>query len=476
MLFHSGAADGAAGDVAMGVAWSDNAYSAPDFAVHGSFAHSASPGSTACRAPGVVQSIPLHEIAMEAAAEAAGLSPDKVRELNMYKLGDKALGGVVVGSRGYDWRLPDMWASAKAAWDVDSRRAGVAEFNSRNRWRKRGLALIPTKYGIGVSSTDYHEGCTIGIMPDGSVLIRHGGCEVGQGIHTKAAQVKRGFEGQGRGCREGWAAGARGSCSRERQGLCASLSPRPLPPLAHPPPCPPVPTLAHAYAPRPTPTTPQAASFALGCPLSLITVGDTSSLASPGSLATGGSATSECVVKAVLDAAATLAARILPYRVSTPPQGNQAAQKPDAPPSPQGTPEPPTRADWAAAVAAACAAGVGLQANGWFGGASAGEGVMFDYSTQGVACCETEVDCLTGEVAILRADLLMDQGTPLNPEIDLGQVRHAPMQACGCRTAHTLFASPHFRGGCSTGPLPPSPRTHTKLTPITTALRTLLGL
>lgn len=184
----------------------------------------------------------------------------------------------------------------------------------------------------------------------------------------------------------------------------------------------------------PLPPPGQAASFALGCPLSLISVGDTSSLSSPGSLATGGSATSECVVKAVLDAAATLAARLQPFRFPPPIAGQNEgpAQAPPAPTSPSGTPEPPTQMEWVAAVAAASAASVELQATGWFGGASAGDGVMFDYSTQGVACCQVEVDCLTGEVAILRADLLMDQGTPLNPEIDLGQVHvdtaiHAPL-------------------------------------------------
>jgi xanthine dehydrogenase molybdopterin-binding subunit B len=34
----------------------------------------------------------------------------------------------------------------------------------------------------------------------------------------------------------------------------------------------------------------------------------------------------------------------------------------------------------------------------------------------------TQVDALTGELAILRADVCMDLGTPLNPLIDLGQV------------------------------------------------------
>ena len=81
--------------------------------------------------------------------------------------------------------------SATRDWRVAERRAEIARFNQANMWRKRGLACIPTKYGIDVSPADYHEGCELSVMADGSVLLRHGGCELGQGIHTKAAHVRK---------------------------------------------------------------------------------------------------------------------------------------------------------------------------------------------------------------------------------------------------------------------------------------------
>jgi len=108
-------------------------------------------------------------------------------------------------------------------------REQVEAFNRSNRWRKRGLRMVPVKYGIEDNGGAYKEGCSLGVLADGSVRLAHGGCELGQGIHTKAAQ---------------------------------------------------------------------AAAFALGCPLGGVSVSDTSSLATPGSADTGGSATSECVVKA----------------------------------------------------------------------------------------------------------------------------------------------------------------------------------
>lgn len=44
---------------------------------------------------------------------------------------------------------------------------------------------------------------------------------------------------------------------------------------------------------------------------------------------------------------------------------------------------------------------------------------------QGVGFAAVEIDCLTGEIQILRTDLHMDLGSSLNPAIDIGQVRHS---------------------------------------------------
>lgn len=47
---------------------------------------------------------------------------------------------------------------------------------------------------------------------------------------------------------------------------------------------------------------------------------------------------------------------------------------------------------------------------------------------QGVAASEVEVDCLTGDAKVLRADILMDIGTTINPAIDIGQIEGAFIQ------------------------------------------------
>ncbi|CAN0129223.1 unnamed protein product, partial [Ectocarpus sp. 12 AP-2014] len=58
-------------------------------------------------------------------------------------------------------------------------------------------------------------------------------------------------------------------------------------------------------------------------------------------------------------------------------------------------------------------------------------GLPFNYFTQGVAASEVEIDCLTGDAKVIRADILMDIGTSVNPAIDIGQIEGAFIQGYG---------------------------------------------
>lgn len=59
-----------------------------------------------------------------------------------------------------------------------------------NGWKKRGLALVPTKFGIAFGvQTMCQGGALLLVYTDGSVLLSHGGMEMGQGLHTKMVQV-----------------------------------------------------------------------------------------------------------------------------------------------------------------------------------------------------------------------------------------------------------------------------------------------
>lgn len=68
-----------------------------------------------------------------------------------------------------------------------------------------------------------------------------------------------------------------------------------------------------------------------------------------------------------------------------------------------------------------------------------GLGRAFNYFTNGAAASEVLIDLYTGESKVLRTDILMDLGRPINPGIDKGQVTGAFVQGMGWVTNEKLY-------------------------------------
>jgi xanthine dehydrogenase large subunit len=100
--------------------------------------------------------------------------------------------------------------------------------------------------------------------------------------------------------------------------------------------------------------------------------------------------------------------------------------------------------DWARVVAWAYQARVSLSSTGYYATPKIiwdrvkGVGRPFYYFAYGAAVTEVVIDRLTGENRILRADLLHDTGTSLNPALDIGQVEGAYVQGAGWLTTEEL--------------------------------------
>merc|ERR1719313_1724418 len=74
--------------------------------------------------------------------------------------------------------------------EFEDRRSAAEAFNISNRYKKRGLAVVPTAYGISFTATHLNQGgALVHVQKDGTVLVSHGGVEMGQGLHTKIARV-----------------------------------------------------------------------------------------------------------------------------------------------------------------------------------------------------------------------------------------------------------------------------------------------
>ncbi len=64
------------------------------------------------------------------------------------------------------------------------------QFNRKNEFVKRGLALTPVKFGISFTTSFLNQaGALVNIYQDGSINVNHGGTEMGQGLHTKIKQI-----------------------------------------------------------------------------------------------------------------------------------------------------------------------------------------------------------------------------------------------------------------------------------------------
>lgn len=67
--------------------------------------------------------------------------------------------------------------------DFEARRAAAAAFNGRSAHRKRGLAAIPTKFGISFTTKFLNQGAAlVHIYTDGAWVWGLGGGGVGGGV------------------------------------------------------------------------------------------------------------------------------------------------------------------------------------------------------------------------------------------------------------------------------------------------------
>ena len=167
----------------------DNAYYLPDVEFSGRVAKTNLVSNTAFRGFGGPQGMLVIEEILDRVARALGLSPEVVRERNLYH-GSGATNTTHYGQEIGDNRIPALWTGALADADFSSRRAEVAAWNAAHPMRKRGLAITPVKFGISFTFTPYNQaGALVLAYVDGTVQVNHGGTEMGQGLHTKVLGV-----------------------------------------------------------------------------------------------------------------------------------------------------------------------------------------------------------------------------------------------------------------------------------------------
>ncbi|KAH7618960.1 putative Xanthine dehydrogenase 1 [Nannochloris sp. 'desiccata'] len=319
----------------------ENCYNIPHLRATGYVCRTNMPSNTAFRGFGGPQGMIVTEEIVDRIACLVKKLPEEIRELNFYKEGDLTPYGMKL--EGFQARA--CWDGvAASAGGMAARRVSIAEYNAKNRFRKRGIAAIPTKFGISFTTKFLNQaGALVHIyQADGSVLVTHGGVEMGQGLHTKVCQI---------------------------------------------------------------------VAQSLGIPLSSVHIAETATDKVPNASPTAASASSDMYGAAAADACAQLNARLAPYKAKLPPNST-----------------------FVEIVQAAYFDRTDLSAHGFYSTPDItgfGGNRPVNYFTFGAAVAEVELDTLTGDWQILRADVVMDVGKSLNPAIDVGQVEGAFVQGMG---------------------------------------------
>jgi xanthine dehydrogenase large subunit len=154
---------------------------------HRSMTHTVS--NTAFRGFGGPQGMLAAENMIDDVARLVRQEPLSVRRRNFF---DPGAGRNIThyGQVVNDFVLPQMVNDLVASAGYAARREAVDAFNANQRYFKRGIAVTPVQYGISFTLRHLNQaGALVHVYADGSVMLNHGGTEMGQGLFTKVAQV-----------------------------------------------------------------------------------------------------------------------------------------------------------------------------------------------------------------------------------------------------------------------------------------------
>lgn len=166
----------------------ENSYFIPNMRIIGKAWRTNLPSNTAYRGFGGPQGIAAMETILDRIARNLKVDASEIRFRNflgMYEKNTTPYGQAVENNRLYL-----LWDQLIKSSDYQNRRNQVNDFNNKNEFKKRGLALTPVKFGISFTTSFLNQaGALVHVYNDGSVLVNHGGTEMGQGLHTKMRQV-----------------------------------------------------------------------------------------------------------------------------------------------------------------------------------------------------------------------------------------------------------------------------------------------
>ncbi|XP_055254544.1 aldehyde oxidase 4-like isoform X3 [Moschus berezovskii] len=131
----------------------ENAYYIPNFRCRGRPCKTNLPSNTAFRGFGFPQGIVVSEAYITAVASQCNLTPEQVKEINMYKRTSRTAHKQIFNPE----PLRRCWKECLEKSSFSARKLAAEEFNKKNYWKKRGLAVVPMKFTVGMPTTFYNQ-------------------------------------------------------------------------------------------------------------------------------------------------------------------------------------------------------------------------------------------------------------------------------------------------------------------------------
>ena len=169
----------------------DNAYHIPNMKITSRLCKTNTPSNTAFRGFGGPQGMMGIERVMDHIAHDLKMDPLAIRQKNFYPDHNSSTHGTTpYGQVVKDGIIHDLTNRLVADSDYHRRRQSIQEFNAASQSYRRGMALTPVKFGISFNKTMLNQaGALVHVYTDGSVMLNHGGTEMGQGLFTKVKQI-----------------------------------------------------------------------------------------------------------------------------------------------------------------------------------------------------------------------------------------------------------------------------------------------
>ena len=166
----------------------DNAYFIPNLEVQNYLCKTNTSTSTAFRGFGGNQGMMAIENIIDNISRHLGKDPSEIRKINFYKKNSRNI--THYGMKIEDNVINEIFNKLLKKSNYKKRYSEIKKFNLKNKYKKKGIAITPVKFGISFTTIHLNQaGALVHIYTDGSVHLNHGGIEMGQGTHTKIAQL-----------------------------------------------------------------------------------------------------------------------------------------------------------------------------------------------------------------------------------------------------------------------------------------------